>query len=77
MSATGNRQQARSKIAEFFTVTKDPVQLVLVEKREPVDAFLLVFAQLGFNLHRNLMGVQLTAIEQLCEELSLVVTMLQ
>jgi hypothetical protein len=53
------------------TITKNPEQLVLGQERQPVNAFLLVFAEL--RLDRNRYGVlfNFAAIKKLGEELSL------
>lgn len=49
-------RMAQEVLKKFkHTITKNPVQLVLGQERQPVNAFLLVFAEL--RLDRNRYGV--------------------
>ena len=53
------------------------MKLVLGQKREPVDSFLLVLAQLCLDSDRNGVLLNLATVEKLCQELSLFVPALQ
>jgi hypothetical protein len=59
------------------TITKNTMQLILSQKRQPVNTVLLVFAELC--LDRNRYGVlfDFATIKKLSEELSLCFTPLQ
>jgi hypothetical protein len=53
------------------------VELVFGEESEPTNAILLVFPQLSLDVYGNVIRLNLTAVQKLCQELSFVLSSLQ
>jgi hypothetical protein len=53
------------------------MKLVFGEECEPIDAVLLVFSQFSLDFHGDVVCLDLTAVQELCQELPLFLSSLQ
>ena len=60
-----------------LTVAQNAVKLVLRKEGKPVDALLLILPELSLDLHRDVVLLHFTTIQQLHQELPFLVAALQ